>query len=90
MAVGGNEREKRRPQLRAELCVIFSCCCGSQGAVVAALNMFWPVEVSSPAMDKSTGSWAAVSLVSSTLQLGDCFHWVESLGINSANLVNFS
>lgn len=52
MAVGGNEREKRRPQLRAELCVIFSCCCGSQGAVVAALNMFWPFEVSSPAMDQ--------------------------------------
>lgn len=54
MAVGGNEREKRRPQLRAELCVIFSFCCGSgsQGAVVAALNMFWPVEVSSPVMDQ--------------------------------------
>lgn len=55
MAVGGNQGEKRRPQLQAELQVIFSCCCGggSQGAVAAALNMFWPVEVSSPVMDQA-------------------------------------
>lgn len=54
MALGGNEGKKRRPQLQAELHVIFSCCCGggSQGAVVAALNMFWPAEVSSPVMDQ--------------------------------------
>lgn len=51
---GGNEGEKRRPQLRAELHVMFSCCCGSgsQGAVVPAPNMFWPAEVSSPVMDQ--------------------------------------
>lgn len=91
MAVGENEGEKRRPQLQAELQVIFSCCCGggSLGAVVAALNMFWPVEVSSPVMEQVHRELGSSVTGFQHTAAGICFHCVEGLVINSANLVNF-
>lgn len=81
------------------LYIAAGCSGVGQGAVIASLNMFSAIAISSPVNELSpwvvAESWEAASLVSSMPQLGGFyFYWVESstaehLVINSANLVNF-